>query len=74
MNTESLNMLKGIVDSDKLHSAKVATQENLALNNKNASLIASNKALRNTLYVAAIAALIYGGYHLYQKYYGDDTQ
>lgn len=72
MNTESLNIIKGIVDSDKLHPAKVISQENIALGSKNALLSAKNKNLTKVIKVTLGIAAIYGVYHLYQKYKDDN--
>lgn len=74
MNTESLNILKGIVDSDKLQQVKTVTQENLALNTKNSSLAVSNKNLKNALYFALTFGAVIGGYYLYQKHNSHDKQ
>ena len=71
MNTESLNILKGIVDTDKLHQAKVISQENLALSSQNASLSTSNKNLKTALYVALAALGAYGLYYYYKKHNND---
>ena len=71
MNTESLNILKGIVDTDKLHQAKVISQENLALSSQNASLSTSNKNLKTALVLAIIALGAYGLHHYFKKQSND---
>lgn len=71
MNTESLNIIKGIVDSDKLHQAKVISQENMALGSKNTLLSTKNRNLKKGIRIAFALAVIFGAYHLYQKHTDD---
>ena len=74
MNIESLNIIKGIVDSDLLHPAKTITQENLALNGKNEILSLSNKNLKSAIFITLAIAGVYGLYYLYQKNNDDKKQ
>ena len=71
MNTESLNIIKGIVDCDKLLQAKVISQENIALGTTNASLSKRNKNLKKVINTSIALAAIYGVYHLYKKHKND---